>query len=73
MYIESGYIAIFTVQETNKLPAEESQGSRHKGGCDMSVYKDIAILGVVVWERKREVENDIPAEETNHVSNNTEA
>ena len=54
-------------------PAEESQGSQHKGGCDMSVYKDIAILGAVVWERKREVENDIPAEETNHVSNNTEA
>lgn len=39
----------------------------------MSVYKDIAILGIVVWEQKREAENDIPAEETNHVSNNTEA
>lgn len=55
------------------LQRRASQGSRHKGGRDMSVYKDIAILGIVVWEQKREAENDIPAEETNHVSNNTEA
>lgn len=50
---KSGYSAVFTVQGTNKLTTEESQGPRLKGGGGVLVYKDIAILGVVVLEGKR--------------------
>ena len=50
---KSGYSAVFTVQGTNKLTAEESQGPRLKGGGDVLVYKDITIPGVAVLEGKR--------------------